>query len=118
MASSSVIPKVRVIEDAVYGTKINPDGHATAVKELKETCKILNTYLTGNKWLAGNSMTFADIHMFTSLAPAFQLTLDAGFRKAMTALTEWFEKVSRLPVVVARVGYIKPCAKALAPVKK
>jgi len=31
-------------------------------------------------------MSFADIHLFTALVPAFQLTLDAGFRKAMPEL--------------------------------
>lgn len=87
------------------------------MKSLKETCKVLNTVLTGQNWLVGNAMTFADIHMFTSLAPAFQLCLDAGFRKAMPELARWFEKMAKLPVVVGRVGYIKACSKALPPVR-
>jgi len=63
-------------------------------------------------------MTFADIHLFTAIAPAFQLNLDAGFRKAMPALAQWFEKMSTLPVIVGRVGVIRPCFRSLLPVKK
>ena len=118
MAQSSVLPQVRVIEAAVYGPRENTDGHAASVKALKETCKILNAQLVGKNWFVGSAVTYADISMFTAIAPAFQLCLDGGFRKAMPELTRWFEKVSRLPAVVGRVGYIVPCAKAIAPYKK
>ena len=118
MASSSILPHVKTIEATVFGTTIDPEAHANAVKGVKETCKILNTMVTGQNWLNGRNMTFADVYLFTCLIPAFQLSLDAGFRKAMPALTQWFEKVSKLPVVVGRVGFIKPCGKAFAPVKK
>ena len=97
---------------------MNPEAHAKAVKEIKETCKVLNQHLQGKNWLNGVALSFADIHMFTALVPAFQLCLDAGFRKAMPLLAQWFEKVSKLPVVVGRVGFVKPCMKALPPVRK
>ena len=71
MASSSVIPKVKTIEATVFGTIKNPEAHAQAVRELKDTCKVLNTLLAGNNWLVGNSCTFADLHLFTALVPAF-----------------------------------------------
>lgn len=53
-------------------------------------------------------MTIADIVVFTTLIPAFQLALDAGFRKLTPALDKWFEKLSKLPVVTSRIGFIKP----------
>lgn len=118
MASSAVMPRVRTIEDTTFGVIINPEAHAQAVKELKEVCKVLNTQLGGKNWLNGANMSFADVHMFTALAPAFQLCLDAGFRKAMPSLSQWFEKMAKLPVIVGRVGFVKPCAKALPPVRK
>ena len=65
----------------------------------------------------GVALSFADIHMFTALVPAFQLCLDAGFRKSMPALANWFDKISKLPVVVGRLGFIKPCVKAVPPVR-
>ena len=107
------MPKVKQIEGAVFGTGVKAEVHAMALKGLKEDCKVLNTLLADKIWLCGSTLTFADVHMFTSLAPAFQLSLDAGFRKAMPALSEWFDKMASLPVVVGRLGYVKGCSKAL-----
>ena len=118
MASASLLQQVKTIEATVYGTRTDPDAHAAAVREVKETCKMLNTLLAGKNWCNGVGLSLADVHLFTTLAPAFQLCLDAGFRKAMPALAQWFEKMSKLPVVVGRLGFIKPCAKALQTVKK
>ena len=118
MASSSLMGQVKTIEATTFGTQVNPDAHTAAVKSVKETCKVLNTLLAGKNWCNGVNMTLADVHLFTTLAPAFQLCLDAGFRKAMPALAQWFEKMSKLPVIVGRLGFIKGCGKALPPVKK
>ena len=71
MASSSIIPKVKTIEATVFGQLVNPDAHLAAVKELKETCKVLNTLLAGKNWVNGKALSFADIHLFTCLIPAF-----------------------------------------------
>ena len=71
MASSSILPHVRTIEAAVYGPKEDLPGHLAAVKSLKETCKILNAHLEGKNWFVGSALTFADVHMFTTIAPAF-----------------------------------------------
>lgn len=117
MASSSILPAVKTIEDTVFGTTKNPAAHAAAVKSLKEVCKVLNTGLQGKAWIAGDAITFADVYVFVTLVNGFQLALDGGFRKAMPALAAWFEKVARLPVVVKSVGYVKPCQKALPPAK-
>jgi translation elongation factor EF-1beta len=79
------------------------------VKEIKSICTQLNNSLKDRTWLVGNALTIADIIVFTSLIPAFQLVLDAGFRKAaVPALDKWFERLSQLPVVTSRVGFIKP----------
>ena len=116
--ASTLLPQVQIMERATYGPKEDLAGHAAAVKSIKETCKLLNTHLEGKNWFVGSALTFADIHMFTVLAPAFQLCLDGGFRKAMPALAAWFEKMARLPAITGRCGYIKACAKAVAPFKK
>ena len=119
MAATSIVPKVQTIEAAIFGTKVDSEGCAAAVKALKETCKVLDTMLASQGWMAGKALTFADIYMFTSLAPAFQLTLDAGCRKnALPNLDKWFQKVSKLPIVVNRVGYVRACEKSIVPVKK
>ena len=55
----------------MYGTKIDPDAHTEAVKGLKEACKVFNSMLTDKVWLNGRALTFADVHLFTCLIPAF-----------------------------------------------
>jgi hypothetical protein len=47
MASSSILPHVRTIEATTFGSTIDPAAHANAVKSVKETCKLLNTMMTG-----------------------------------------------------------------------
>ncbi len=120
MMAANIAPKISTIEATVFGSKKDVDGaHMAAVKALKESCKVLDTMLADQVWMAGKALTFADIYMFTTLAPAFQLTLDAGCRKnAMPNLNKWFTKMSRLPVVVNRLGFIRPCEKAMVPPKK
>ena len=59
------------MEKAVYGPKEDVAGHTAAVKTIKETCKLLNTHLEGKNWFVGSALTFADVHMFIVLAPAF-----------------------------------------------
>ena len=69
----------------------------------------LNVSMGDRAWLVGDSMTVADIVVFSALIPAFQLSLDAGFRKATPALENWFERMSQLPVVTRQIGFIKVC---------
>lgn len=58
-------------------------------------------------------MTYADIALFSALVPAFQLALDAGFRKAMPHLSEWFAAMSKEAAVVRHAGHIKCCDKPI-----
>jgi glutathione S-transferase len=74
---------------------------------------MLNEQLKNNNWLANDKMSLADFAMYQTLVPAFQLFLDAGFRKAMPGLSEWFDKMSKLPSVVRSAGFIKPCVKQI-----
>ena len=92
--------------------------HTKAVKDLKEACKVLNSALNGKEWLVGGSLTLADVFVAIYLAPAFQLALDAGFRKAMPHLAAWFEKMTALPLIVRTIGYVKLCQKAFPVSKK
>lgn len=69
--------------------------------------KILDTALEGNYYLVGDNVTIADLVMATYLIMPFQTVFDGGYRKAIPNVTEWFERVTRLPSVVKHVGYVK-----------
>ena len=85
------------------------------VDELKKQVTPLNNHLKGKKWIVGDSVTMADIACAHVLTPAFQLVLDAGFRKGRGDLAKWFESFIALPQVVSTAGNIKCCTKELKP---
>ena len=93
---------------ACFGhTTVTADVHAKNVSNLKAACKTLNTHLADQYYLAGDNLTVADILAAGYLTLAFQTVLDAGFRKSMKDISEWFERIVGLPSFVRRFGYIK-----------
>lgn len=110
-------PVVESVANGITGDpkKINQTVYNNDLKKLKEEVKTLNTYLKGKNWLVGNSVTLADLYCGHVLTQAFQLVLDAGFRKGMAEVAKWFEAYVALPQVVKSAGHIKSCAKALKP---
>ena len=79
---------MQTLESIVYGTSKNTSLHGPALGELKSVCMQLNNALKDKSWLAGGqSLTVADVIVFCALIPAFQLSLDSGYRKAVPALT-------------------------------
>lgn len=60
------------------------------LKECKALAKILDTYLNGKTWIAGNDLTIADLYLGSSFMLAFQTVFDGGFRKAHKHITKWF----------------------------
>jgi elongation factor P--beta-lysine ligase/glutathione S-transferase len=107
-------PAVDLLAGAITGTtKLSAAQFTETVKKVKEQVKTLNTALNGKQWLVSDRPTLADVVCGCVLAPAFQLCLDAGFRKGMSNAGQWFERFVALPEVVKAAGHIKPCAKAL-----
>lgn len=82
----------------------------------------LNTHLQGKTYLVGEKLTVADLVLTFGLLIPFQTSLDAGFRKSVAPnVAALVERVLALPEVVARLGNVRLCAKALkavAPPKK
>ena len=106
------------IESHVLGiTKGNMEKYNQDVKTLKDNfAKVLNNHLNGKTWIVGDHPTLADLVAGHYLTKSFQLTLDAGFRKAMPHLTKWFEAYTALPAVTKVAGKIHMCAKPVKPI--
>jgi len=47
--------------------------------------------------------------------PAFQMVLDAGFRKGKASVAQWFTDIISLPNFKKSLGNVKSCAKSLKP---
>ena len=98
------------------GMAYNMDAYNAAVKGIKEQAKMLNTHLQGKTFLVGQRLTIADIACFLPMSMAFAFVLDAGFRKAMPNVSDWFARVAAQSCVIRAAGVRKMCEKPLKPV--
>ena len=94
----------------IFGeTPYDSDIYKVATNELKGALKVINTHLSsGNKkFLVGNGITLADIHLFVSTQHVFQLIFDNGYRNSIKGLSTWFDTLSKLPEIRERLGNVK-----------
>lgn len=86
------------------------------LKEMKVEAERFDAYMKGKEWIAGDSMTLADLYIGAGMAAVFQTLFDAGYRKAkLPNLSAWFTRWSKHAAVMKRHGAIQPCVKALKP---
>jgi len=85
------------------------------MKSVKELSKKLNVFMKNREWIGGSEMSVADIYLGSVFSTLFQTLFDPGFRKAMSNLTAWFQKVSSHPAFIRRFGKIRMCDKPLKP---
>jgi len=101
---------------AVYGQlEVLQAEYNESMNKIKANAKTLNGVLNGKQWLVGDNVTLADIMVACTFVSAQQTILDGGFRKAMPHYSAWFERVMALPEVIAVMGNVKSCAKAVKP---
>jgi len=98
------------------GHKYEPEDYAEAVKCMKDKVKQLNTHLSGKTYLVGQRLTLADIVTFVPLTIAFSFVLDAGFRKAMPNVSDWFARVASQSAIMNVAGNVKMCEKPVKPI--
>jgi len=87
-------------------------GHAAYDKEsyeqgldaLKKALRILDDRLKQSKYLVGDNLTIADIHVVADLNVFFRFIFDEKFRKPFHNLTKYYESVANEPNVVKILG--------------
>ena len=117
MAGATITPSARDLESTLFEQVNNLEGHAKALNEIKKVCMQLNGSLANKAWLVGDAITLADMAVFCAIVPAYQLSLDPGFRKATPALDKWFLRIASLPIVARHLGFVKTCERAVTPFK-
>lgn len=94
LAVSTIAPTVHDLESTLFEQVDSLEGHTKALNGIKKVCMQLNASLADRAWLVGDGITIADIVVFCALIPAYQLSLDPGFRKATPALDKWFARIA------------------------
>jgi len=115
--AQSVQPSVTAVSDVITGktTKFDTKVYNEDVNKVKAQAIALSTALKGKKFLVGDKVTVADLVCAWTLMPAFQLILDAGFRKGKADVAAWFDGITHLPEFKKTAGHVKTCAKAMKP---
>ena len=70
-----------------------------AKEELKRALAALNAHLLTRTYLASERVTLADIACCCTLLSAFQLAMDAEFRKPYGNVVRWFNTIVNQPQV-------------------
>ena len=113
-AQSTIWPAAMPVLYAALGhSVVKQEVFTAAVAKVKSVMKVLNTHLADKHFLVGDNLTVADVVVANSLVVLFQTVLDAGFRKGMPHVSEYFERCVGLPSFVRRLGYVKVVEKAM-----
>jgi len=97
-----------------FGSMFNEAVYADSCKEMKERAKKINEWLShGRTFLVGQRLTLADISNFLFMSIGFAFIFDAGFRKAMPHISEWFQRVAAQSAVINVAGCLKMCEKSI-----
>jgi hypothetical protein len=96
-------------------TKFDAKTFTDLVNKVKAGAIDVNVALKGKTTLVGDKVTIADLVCAWTLMPAFQMVLDAGFRKGKADVAAWFESITQQAEFLKSAGNIKACAKAMKP---
>ncbi|KAI8090426.1 hypothetical protein BDF21DRAFT_356952, partial [Thamnidium elegans] len=84
-----------------------------ATEKLKRALAALNTILESKTYLVGESVTFADICIVSSLGLGFKLVFDKAFRAQYKNVTRYFTTVASKAVFKKYLGAVELCETAL-----
>ena len=105
----------KVIYPLIGAAPAHPKEYNNQIKELKDAAKFLDTQIKGKQYFVGDAVTLADLKLAVLLSYGFQLVFEAGYRKQISNLTQWFERVAAHEKYVARFGKVKLAKKTLKP---
>jgi len=98
----------KAVSNAIFTGK-GADKLKNELPTIKSACEEFEVYLGERKFLAGNSLTHADLAVFCGLVGPMQTVLDAEFRGSVPKLDAWFDAMCLESAVVKHCGHFKKC---------
>lgn len=115
-ADSELLPAVCAWTFPMQGIiQYNKQTTERAKEELRRALAALNNHLLPRTYLVGERVTLADVAVCCTLLSAFQLAMDAEFRKPYGNVVRWFNTIVNQPQVKTVVGEVKLCVKPAEP---
>jgi len=98
-------PAASVVQLTVVGLiPYNKESYEQSLETVKKALRILDDRVKQNKFLVGDSLTIADIHVVSGLALLYRYVFDEKFRKPFHNLTKYYESIANEPNFVKIVG--------------
>lgn len=108
VGTSSLVQQLVHVIYSTFG-HVDASKYDSALVECKKIFQTLEDTLAKNEWLAGKTMTVADVFIWMLVQMCFAMSFDAEYRKTVPHLTAWATKISSNPNVVRRFGHVKMC---------
>ena len=96
-------------------TPAKPEVVTQASKDCKSLLKELDGSLKKSPFLAGESLTIADISLASELFSAFRLLVDENTRKGFKSTVEWMLRVAQVPEFKDVWGELSLCTQVQPP---
>ncbi|KAI9019052.1 hypothetical protein DFJ74DRAFT_708251 [Hyaloraphidium curvatum] len=114
-ADSEIVPAQAAWTYPILGwIPVNKGAVTKATEDVKRVLGVLNTILLKRTYLVGESVTLADIAVFSALLNLYKLVLDPETRAPFGNVNRWFTTIANQPEVVAVVGETALAEKAAA----
>ena len=84
-------------------------------KRMADELASVNAHLAGRTWLAGDSLSLADVALACTLKYLAEHAMVEKERRALPALFRWFETCMATPAIRAVVGEVRYCTSVVLP---
>ncbi|XP_055331164.1 elongation factor 1-gamma-A-like [Paramacrobiotus metropolitanus] len=101
-----IVPSVVALVLKALGNPVADSQDKSALDELNNALKVLNTHLGEHKYVTGDQLSLADITVFADLYFAFTHVLDEKTRQQNQKVTQWFQGLAEQPQFKAVVGAV------------
>jgi len=97
----------------ILGATSYNKGQVTKAQEnMAKAMQFMNDFLASRTYFVGESVTQADLTIFSAMEMLFEHLLDEPSRKPYAHLVRWYTTIANQPEIIKITGHVKLCEKA------